>query len=108
MAKEAIIKIKEAEDKGNALIQKANEQAKQILKNAETEGDEKAKEIIKEAQTLRLDIIEKARAEAIKECEPLLKEGDASLEGILKPDSGKWNKTIQLITERIVNVNGSR
>ncbi len=103
MAKEAIIKIKQAEDAGNEVVQKATEQAKQILKNAEAQGETQHKEILNQANAARAQMLQKAQDEAQQACEPLMAEGEAVLSQIANPDKQKLDKTIQLIVERIVN-----
>lgn len=106
MAIEVVNKIKEAEDAANLLVREANERAKEIIKNADNVGLDKQKQIVNEANQKKQDMIMKAIEDGNAECAPLIADCDAQLAGISNLDKQKMTKTVSLLVERIVNVNG--
>jgi len=103
LAKEAIGKIKAAEDSGNEKTKKASEDARRLVKAAEADAAEKQKEILQNARQQSERLLDQARAQALAQCKPLITEGDAAIAAIRNPDPAKMDKAVGLVVERIVS-----
>ena len=108
MAAEAVLRIKEAEDAGSELIRRASEEARDILKKAESDGAAQKKAIIAEAERMKAELIEKAVQKAEADCAEFVEAGRAERDGILRPQAEKLEKAAQIATERIVKTDGDR
>lgn len=104
MAAEAVLKIKEAEDRGRELIRKAGEEARQIALSYERNSAEQRNTILVKAKNTKAEIIDAAVKKAGTECEELERRGDEEKKAILDPGAEKLEQTIKFITERIVSV----
>ncbi len=107
MAADAVVKIKEAEEKGAEIIRLANEQAKEIIQNASKDGLQKRLEIITQANMERIKIIEAAIKSANESCKPLIDEGNKAKGRIKHPDPNALKKATDIVIERIVNARGN-
>lgn len=103
MAAEAVLKVKEAEEKGSELIRKSNEEAKEIIKRSGFDGEKKRKAIVNEACKTKEKIIEMAVNKAALECSELIKKGSEEKANILNPEKKKFERAVSLVVERIVN-----
>ena len=107
MAQEALLKVKEAEDKCADMINSASDKSKAILDKAQADGEEKYKAIIAQANKLRLELVEQAEDEARAQCEAIASGGEANLEKIKNPADAEFSKVVSLVMERIVNTHGN-
>lgn len=107
MAAEALLKVREAEEQGGELVRRANDEAKEMIRKAEADGLTRQKAIIAEANRMKAEMIEQAGRKAVQGCADLLSEGEAQRQRILNPDPQKFEQAVQIVIERIVNVNGN-
>jgi len=103
LAVEAVLKVNEAEKKGNDAINDAALTAREIIQNAEAEGLRKRNEIIGNAVGIKDEIIQAARVKALKECERLAVQSVTRVNEFGNPGSQKLDRAVQIIVERIVN-----
>ena len=103
MAKEAVLKIKEAEEKAAETVRGAHEKARQTLIAAEKEAAAKCRTLIQEAGGEKDAILREAVKSAEAECGPLDAEGGVRAEKIKNPEREKYEKAVAAVTERIVN-----
>ena len=103
MAKEAVLRVKEAEDAAAETVRNAHEKARLIIAAAEKESIDKYRALINEANAEKETIIREAVSSVEAECAPLDQEGGARAERILNPDASKYEKAVTTVTERIVN-----
>jgi len=106
MAKEAIIKIKEAEDGASKIIRTATEKARQVIEKSLKDALKKKASIIQGAESLKKINSENAKKEAKTQCIPMSEKSRIEIEKILNPDQDKFEKAIEIVVERIVNLNG--
>lgn len=104
MAGEAVLKIKETEDRGKELIRASTEEARQIADNYAKNSAEQRDAMLVKAENTKAEIIEAAAKKAGAECEELGKHGALEKEAILNPGAEKLEQAIKFITERIVSV----
>lgn len=107
MAKEAILKIKKAEDNSAAIIKKASDSSREILREAETSADAQKKSVIDDTKKEVAAMLEIAQAEAESHCQPLIAQGEKEIAAIKNPKKDKVDSAVKLVIERIVNVNGN-
>ena len=107
MASEAVLRIKEAEDKAKEVIRRANENAKQIVTAAQKAAEAKRSEILKNAHDAKAADISQAALKAEKKCEALLAEGARTRQSILAPEPAKLAQAVDLIVKRMVSVSGN-
>lgn len=106
MAAEAVLKVKKAEEKGSELVRRAGDEAKELIRKAETEGQNRRKAIIAEANRMKAEMIEQANQKAVRDCAELISEGERNRQRILNPDPLKLEQAVQIVIERVVNLNG--
>ena len=107
MSVEAIKKIKESEQNGNEIIAKANAEAKEIIKNARTDGAHKYEDIIKSAKMETAKILEDAEKEGANIAEPIISKCAEEGKKYLNMEKNKMDGAIKLIYERIVKSHGN-
>lgn len=107
MAIEAINKIKESEEHGNEIIAKATAEAKEIIKNARTEGAQRYEEIIKSAKTEKAKILEDAEKEGANIAGPIISKCTEDGKKYLNMENKKMDSAVKLIYERIVKSHGN-
>ena len=107
MAKEAVLKVKEAEDLAAELVKDAQEKARTVIAAAERESIEKYRALLKLADAEKDAIVREAVRAAEAECGPLDQEGGAQANQILNPDHSKYEKAVTTVMERIVNQFGN-
>lgn len=106
MAAEAVLKIKEAEEKGSERVKNASERAKEVIRTAESSAALKKNEIIGEAGKRRTEIIGAALEKAAAECGELSKIGNAEKEKILNPSSDAFGSAVEYAVEKILKAEG--
>lgn len=104
MASEAILAIKKAEDEGKEIIKQATEEAKKIAASYAKNLQEQKDSIMVRARHTRESMVNEAAEKAQRDCEELERQGKAEKETILSPDDKKLEQAIKFITERIVSV----
>lgn len=107
MAAEAVLKVKQAEEQASELVRKANDEAKELIRKAEADGLSRQKAVIMEANRQKAEMIEQANLRAVQGCADLLREGESQRQQILNPEPQKFEQAVQIVIERIVNVNGN-
>lgn len=107
MAKEAIEKVREAEVQANVIMQEANQNSRDSKKEAEILADEKYKQIIREADREAKEIQEKALQEGEIESKPILEKGLIEAKKLEEITDQDLDSVVNIIIERIVNVNGN-
>jgi vacuolar-type H+-ATPase subunit H len=100
---EAITKIKEAEEAGDVLVTKANEDAQDIIRAAGVTARDRVKAIRDETRKKRLAILEKAKADAKAACEPLDDAAAKDIERILQPDGAAFNAAVNQLVGKIAS-----
>ena len=101
MAKEVLEKIKSTEKEADEIIIKANENAKNILKDIEKKIKDDSEKIFEAQQEIKKQE-EKTVEEVNKDVEFLLNKERESLKSILDINEGKMNEIVNLLAERIV------
>ena len=104
MAKEALIKIKEAENAAAEIIRLAAEKADSIAKEAEAAAFAQRDSTIKAAIRQKQKISENAAEEAKTICAPIVASGDAEIEKILAPAPERFKRAVDTVLERILNL----
>lgn len=102
MAAEAVYKIKEAEEKGTAIIRYANEKANEIIQNAVRDGAQRSEEIIEQAYQVKSEIIKASIKNAYESCMPMTEKSNREIAKIKNPDGKKLEIAINAVIERIV------
>ncbi len=101
MALEAISKIQQAESTAKDILDKAVENSKQIISDAQAKGNEEYHAIIEDAT-------EKAKKmKENEESQPTLAKGDDEVKNIINTSKEKIDLAINLVIERIVKFNGN-
>lgn len=106
MAAEAVQKVKQAEEQASEMVRKANDEARELIRKAEAAGLARQKAIIMEANRQKAEMIEQANLKAAQGCADLLREGEAQRQQILNPEPQSFEQAVQIVIERIVNLNG--
>lgn len=104
MAAEAVLKVSEAEERGGELLRQAGEEARDIVKQAEADGERKRKAIIEEALKTRDVAIKAAVDKAGRECAEMAKRGDEEVQKLPSPGKARFDKAVSIIVERIVKI----
>ena len=102
MAVEAVLKVNEAEEKGNEVIKEAAAKAREIIQNAEAKALSERGGIIGAAGGMRDEIIRAAVEKAMKECEGMAAQSGARMEGFRNPGEQKLDGAVKIVLERIV------
>jgi vacuolar-type H+-ATPase subunit H len=100
---EAITKIKEAEDAGDALVTKANEEAQEIVRAAAASSRDRVKAIRDETRKKRAAILDKAKADAEAACAPLDEAAKKDIERILKPESSTFDGAVNQLIKKLAS-----
>lgn len=108
MAHEAIIKVKNAEEKAAEIITEAKKTARKLIQEAEKIAEEKYREILTSAQTEARRIREDALGESEVEIKAIREQGQKTATLIRELDHKKLEPVVEHIIERIVNKNGHR
>jgi vacuolar-type H+-ATPase subunit H len=102
LARDAINKIKLAENEASAEIKRALERAKKALTEADQEAGRRAAAILAEARETGEDIVESARREAFAEGARIEDAADREIANALSYNEEGLNEIAELIAERIV------
>ncbi len=108
MAQEAIIKVKQAEEKAENIIVNARKSAQQMIKEAEQLAEETYREIISQAKTEAQNIFDQAKEEGEQTARPILEQGKKEAANIRHIDEKQLLTAVENIVERIVNTDGDR
>jgi F0F1-type ATP synthase membrane subunit b/b' len=103
LAKQAVLKIKEAEGLGRERLRAATEEARQITQSYAQNAAEQREAILIKAQHVRSGIIAAATKKAEASCEELELAAEAEKRAILNPGAERLEQAIKFITERIVS-----
>lgn len=106
MAAEVINEIQRAEAKADELIKNAQSDASKITKDAEKKSLLEYKKILDDAKAQRQQIMNDAVAKAEKNTEYIFEEGRNEANNIKKISNEKVERAVNLVIERIVNING--
>jgi vacuolar-type H+-ATPase subunit H len=107
LAKEAVLQIKDAEEKSILTLREATERVRNITESAVSDAEEQAAEVIKKAENKRDKILKDAEFEADKQSAPLMDECENDIRKILNPSKDKFELAVKTVAERIVNVYGN-
>lgn len=107
MAKEAIEKIRLAEEEARKLVFDAQTKSRELLKEAEEAVKANDAEIMTQANREALELKTKAKLDAEKSVESVLADGKAVVGSILQIPESEIDKAAQAILERIVKINGN-
>ncbi|WP_315119988.1 ATPase [uncultured Clostridium sp.] len=102
MAIEALNSIKDAETKGEEIIKAAQQESKDIIKNAEIKSIAEYKRIIDEANSLANNMVSEALKKGEEEGERIKEGAEKDISDIINIPDDKMEKAINLIVERIV------
>jgi len=108
MAKEALEKVRQAEEKAREITKEASQKARDIRREAEARADERYKEIMNMAANETEVLREKARLEGEQEAKPILENGKVKAEELSALDGKVLEDAVNIILERIVKADGNR
>jgi vacuolar-type H+-ATPase subunit H len=103
LAKQAVLRIKEAEGLGRDKLRAATEEARQIAQSYAQNAAEQREAILIKAQHVREGTIAAATQKAEASCGELERAAEAERRAILNPGAEKLEEAIKYITERIVS-----
>lgn len=106
MAKEAIEAVKAAEEKAKALLQEANQAAKDSKREAEVLAEKKFREILGEAEAKAKELKEKALLEGEAAAKPVIQKGKEETRKFYSLTDEDLEPAVNIIIERIVSANG--
>ncbi|WP_300409602.1 hypothetical protein [Lagierella sp.] len=108
MASNMVEQIREAESKGDEIVQDAKKKAEGILAQIKTVGKEKYDSIIEDGEKTREDLLKNARIEGEKKEAPIIQQSNEIVHKIQNMDEGKLQEVANSIVERVVSeyVNG--
>ncbi len=107
MAKEAIEAVKKAEEEANNFLQSASQASRDLKKEAELLAEEKYKTIMEEADKEAKILRDRALQEGEEISKPVIEKGLEEAEKILAIKDEELKSAVNIIIERIVNVNGN-
>lgn len=107
MALEAINKIQQAETTARDIIDKAVENSKQIVSEAQTKGSEEFNAIINAAMEKAKQMKADALTEGNENSKPAMAKGEEEVKKIISTSKEKINLAVNLVIERIVKFNGN-
>ncbi|MFB0917447.1 MAG: hypothetical protein QMB63_00050 [Clostridiaceae bacterium] len=107
MAKEALEKIRGAEEEARALISDAQVKAKEILGAAERTSKDNDKNLLELAAKEAEELKENVRKKAEETVAPILEEGKAQVRSIEEIAGDAIEKAANSLLERIVGNNGN-
>lgn len=107
MAIEEIKEIKSSEEKAYEVIKNAQNERGKIIKEAKIKALNEYKRILSEAKLQAKKIIDDSVKEAEKKKIPILEQGQKESQSIINISDEKFKKAVNLVIERIVNVNGN-
>jgi V/A-type H+-transporting ATPase subunit G/H len=107
LAIQALNEIKSAEEKANEIVKKAVSEKTQIIKNAEVKALEQYKTLLNEKRAVANEIIVTAVEKAKENSKPILERGESEKNAILNVPEEKIQGAVNLVMERIVNINGN-
>jgi len=107
LAKEAIIKIEEAEKIAEENVEKAFSISNDLLKNAEAEAEKVYDLIIEETKKKVHFISDEATKEGKMQAEPILKACEKEVIDINNISQDKFELAVNMVIERIVKFNGN-
>ena len=108
MAKEALEKVRQAEEKAREITKEASQKSRDIRRDAEARADERYKEIMNMAARETEALREKARLEGEQEAKPILESGKAKAGELSALDDKVLEDAVNIILERIVKADGNR
>jgi V/A-type H+-transporting ATPase subunit G/H len=104
MAKEALMKIKEAEEAAAEILRLAADEASLIEKEAAEAALARKAEIIAEALRQKQTILANAESDAKVGCASVVTAGEAEIEKILDPAPDKFEQAVNTVIERILRL----
>ncbi|NLJ97701.1 MAG: ATPase [Tissierellia bacterium] len=107
MAKEAIQAVKTAEEQAKEILQQANQRSIDSKKEATKIAEEKYQAILKEARDEGEKIKEKALSEGESISEPIIAKGMEEAKKIAAMTDKDLDSAVNIIIERIVNADGN-
>jgi len=107
VAKEAIEAVKEAEAQAHAILQEATQASRDLMQTAEALAEDKYRQIMEEAEKEANAIKEQALSEGESIAKPIIEKGMQESQELAKMSNEDLDKTVNIIIERIVNVNGN-
>lgn len=107
MALEAINKIQQAEATAKDILDKAVENSKQIVSDAQTKGNEEYNAIIEAAIEKSKQMKAYALNEGNENSQPAMAKGEAEMKNIVNTSKEKIDLAVNLVIERIVKFNGN-
>jgi vacuolar-type H+-ATPase subunit H len=102
LAAEAVLKIREAEEKGGEMIKDAGAEAREILRKAEADGVLMKNGVAQEAEREKLRIISEAEATAAKESAKLEDKNKSELYEMRTPSGQKLTDAVALVVKSVV------
>lgn len=107
-AKEALQRIKQAEEHAYGLVEDAQQKAVVMLQEAETLAEEKYNKILVSGKQEAERVKEKATIEGESEASQIIENGMQEAQSIRNIEEVKLKKAVKLIVERIVHNHGNR
>ncbi|MEW8993563.1 ATPase [Clostridium sp.] len=107
MALEAINKIQQAESTAKDILDKAVENSKQIISDAQTKGNEEYRTIIENAMKKAKKMKDDAQTKGNEDSQPTMAKGEEEVNKIINTSKEKIDLAVNLVIERIVKFNGN-
>lgn len=105
---EVIKKVKEVEEQAELLITGAQKESVSMIKNANIEGQEIYHTMVLDAKEKGNQMMLGALTVAEKDVTKILEKGSAQQEEIVQHSKEQMKNAINLVIERIVDMNGNR
>lgn len=107
MALEAISKIQQSEATAKGILDKAVENSKRIISEAQIKGNEEYNAIIEDAMEKAKKMKASALNQGNEHSQPTIAKGEHEVEKIINTSKEKINLAVNLVIERIVKFNGN-
>lgn len=105
MTVELVKEIKKAEDSAEDIIDDAKQEARKLLKDAESRAEQVRSDIITDAESKARDLVTQAEAEAKAEAEPFLEEQRNKILQMTEDASERLPQAIAVLKDKVVTIN---
>ncbi|KRQ87326.1 V-type ATP synthase subunit H [Caloramator mitchellensis] len=106
MALEVVRQVSEIERQSEEIVKQSQLKATEIIKNAKEQADNIIKDAHKRANIMHDEILSKYENEGQVEANPIIEEGNKSIEQVKNVPPDKLDKAVNMVIERIVNSHG--
>ncbi|WP_055070649.1 hypothetical protein [Clostridium massiliamazoniense] len=107
MAIEVINEIKKAEEAAKTLMKEAQTEAREMIVKANQQGENEFKKIVDEAKNKGEEKIQKQVEATKKEADTMFEASKSECAKIQSVSKNKVDEAVKLVIERIVNIHGN-